>query len=96
MIFDYGLDVEKKRINIRAQPRALSQFGSSLSTSGAAARIFQRLPQAHDRIAMQQNSNYNRSRATRRSCSTNSKVLEGGRAPGMCAKADTRVFRAAL
>jgi hypothetical protein len=29
-------------------------------TSRATARLFQRLPQVHDRIAMQQNSNYNR------------------------------------
>jgi len=34
----------------------LSRFGSNLLTSRATARIFQRLPHAHDRIAMQQNS----------------------------------------
>jgi hypothetical protein len=44
-----------------AQPRALSRFGGNLLVSRATARIFQRLSGVHDRIAMQQDSNYNRS-----------------------------------
>ena len=87
MIFDYGLDVDKKRINVRWSAKTSSAPGrmhnlqiavscvpfpnSDIAAGPAAgvvairrqsvdlprsARIFQRLPQVHDRIARQQNS----------------------------------------
>ena len=42
-------------------PRALSRFGGNLLASRATMHIFKRLPRVHDCIAMQQDSNYNRS-----------------------------------